>query len=322
MFHVKRIFAVLAVVLVLALSVVSAFAAPTSFPAPTLTGGALSQTDTTRLARAVAAQFAFISSTSFSPQTVEPLAILANDLGGDQWEYTVVLAPPSATVGVIPEDWGARGATIPIGSNYVYRAKYSFSPSGGIGTWHYVYNASGNLVLGENEWMVYLFKGVGSGLQSAYPSFPWGAYAAIPAVDNWLNAMAAFEGALSPEKVEEAREAGHLAGLREGRLEGEADGLEKANEYWRTESARLEAIAREEGDREGYLRAVRELGEGDNAAYVLDIPAIFSAIPASAKAIINSAFGFEIFGINVAGLLSVVLIVSVVGFIVAKLSSR
>lgn len=56
--------------------------------------------------------------------------------------------------------------------------------------------------------------------------------------------------------------------------------------------------------------------------YILDIPSIITAIPNGAKQIINNAFGFEIFGINIAGLLSVVLIVAIVAYAVKKMMSR
>ena len=56
--------------------------------------------------------------------------------------------------------------------------------------------------------------------------------------------------------------------------------------------------------------------------YQLDIPAIITAVPNAAKQIINNAFGFEIFGINVAGLLSVLLVVTIVAFVVKWLMSR
>lgn len=322
MFHVKHIFAVLAVVLILSLSVFSAFAAPTPFPSPTTTGGALSLNNTMRLAEAVSAQFAFISSTAFTEQSVAPLAILANEIASDdQWEYTIILAPTSASVGVIPEDWGVRGATIPIGSNYCYRVKYSFSPFGGMGTWVYV-NTTNGLVLGANEWIVYLYKGNGAGLHNTTPAFPWGNFSVIPAVDNWLNALEAFDGKITTDKVDEAYNDGIAEGYTKGYLEGEANGIHKSDVYWNSEIPHIQSVAQNEGERIGYERAVEELGKGDNASYTLDIPSIFSAIPSSAKAIINNTFGFEIFGINIAGLLSVILIISIVGFIVAKLTSR
>lgn len=60
----------------------------------------------------------------------------------------------------------------------------------------------------------------------------------------------------------------------------------------------------------------------ENVEYQLDIPSIITAIPNGAKQMINNAFGFEIFGINVAGLLSVVLIVTIVAFVVKWLMSK
>lgn len=57
----------------------------------------------------------------------------------------------------------------------------------------------------------------------------------------------------------------------------------------------------------------------NNFNYELDIPSIITAIPNGARQIINNVFGFELFGINVAGLLSVLLIVAIVGFVIKKL---
>lgn len=56
--------------------------------------------------------------------------------------------------------------------------------------------------------------------------------------------------------------------------------------------------------------------------YILDIPSIITAIPNGAKQIINNTFGFEIFGINVAGLLSVIIIVALVAWGAKKLTTR
>lgn len=65
-----------------------------------------------------------------------------------------------------------------------------------------------------------------------------------------------------------------------------------------------------------------DVPSGTSDTYTLDIPAIITAIPNGAKQIINNAFGFQIFGINVAGLLSVLLIVTIISFVVKWLMSR
>lgn len=57
-------------------------------------------------------------------------------------------------------------------------------------------------------------------------------------------------------------------------------------------------------------------------SYELNIGEIITAIPNGAKQIINNAFGFEIFGINVAGLLSVLLIVVIVSYAIKWLMNR
>lgn len=324
MFHVKRIFALVAVALVLSLAVVSAFAAPTSNPSSSSAeiGGALSREATIDLYHAIETQVAFLQSSTITASSSQlvPFLLTATDNGADMWTYRVYLAPPGASISSLGAEWQSPGADLTVtGSTYVYECVYNFASGGGMGQQVYKYFGSNALALRDNEWAVWAWRATFSGMSSL---FQYGYYNAIPAVRDWLNAVNAFDGYLTPEIVENEIEQAKAEGFREGEKVGIASGVASSDEYWRAEAARLEAIAREEGDREGYERAVRELGEGDNASYVLDIPAIFSAIPASAKSIINSAFGFEVFGINVAGLLSVILIISVVGFIVAKLSSR
>lgn len=322
MFHVKRIFAVLAVAVVLSLAAVSAFAAPTSNPSgSTEIGGALTREATIDLYHAINAQSAFLRSSTYTSTAVQPFLLTATDNGADMWTYRVYLAPSGASISALGSEWQSPGAALTItGTTYLYECIYSFGSGGGMGYQSYRFIGSNGLELRENEWAVWAWNAVPMNGMSAL--FQYGFYNYVPAVEDWLNAVNAFDGYLTPEIVENEIEQAKAEGFREGEKVGIASGVASADEYWRAEAARLESIAKAEGDREGYERALRELGAGDNASYILDIPAIFSAVPVSAKAIINSAFGFEIFGINVAGLLSVILIISVVGFIVTKLSSR
>lgn len=324
MFHVKRISALVTVALVLSLAVVSAFAAPTANPSTmTEIGGALSREATIDLYHAINAQAAFLASStaSGSLNQLVPFLLTATDNGADMWTYRVYMAPSGASITATGAEWQSPGADLTItGSTYVYECVYDFARSGGMGNQVYKYFGSNALALRDNEWAVWAWNAVPTNGMSSL--FQYGFYNDIPAVRDWLNALNAFDGNLTPEIVQDKVEQARAEGYREGEKVGIASGVASADEYWRTEASRLESIAFEKGDREGYERAVKELGAGDNASYNLDIPAIFSAIPASAKSIINSAFGFEVFGINVAGLLSVVLIISVVGFIVGKLSSR
>lgn len=57
-------------------------------------------------------------------------------------------------------------------------------------------------------------------------------------------------------------------------------------------------------------------------SYTLSIPELITSIPAAAQNLIITTFGFEIFGINVAGLLSVILIVVIVSFAIEWLMNR
>lgn len=315
MFHVKHFFAPVAVALVLTLAIVSAFAAPTANPVASPIGGALSAADTYRLARAVTAQWAFIDSSSISPQVLSPLFITAEDPVGDEmYTYRVYIAQNSVKVEAIPEDWGVQGAEFALSATYVYVCEYAFGNSGGMGQRIYKYLGGEPLTLAAREQIVYLYRGTGVGTNEL---FNYGYFSVIPAVDNWLNAMQAYEGNLTPEQVTEAEEYGYTTGYNEGYTQGQADGYLDSDNYWASRVDEIRNGAYAEGYAEGYDRAVANAGEGDS--YTLDIPAIFSAIPSSAKAIINNAFGFELFGINVAGLLSVLLIVSIVAFIVGKL---
>lgn len=72
-----------------------------------------------------------------------------------------------------------------------------------------------------------------------------------------------------------------------------------------------------------WQQAGQIIEEGDTiVSYDLNIPALITSIPAAAQSLINNSFGFEVFGINVAGLLSVLLVVIIVGFVIKWLIRR
>lgn len=315
----KRIAIFIITIVILLMTIITATAAPATNPTGSVTGGALSRADTIKLSKAIIAQMAFVKSSYNMVPDVEPLAIIAKEIANDdQWQYSIILAPNSAKIDSIPEDWGAKGTHQSIGVTYYYKATYSFNSAGGMGSWVYVSATNSELILNNNEWIVYLYKGMVTGTNDS-GSFPWGHYSLIYSVDNWLNAMSAYEGEITPEKVEEARQQGYQVGMLQGRIIGEEDGIKKSDTYWKAESKRLADIARAEGEQAGYQKAVEELETAQSISYIIDIPSVFTAVPTAAKSIINNAFGFELFGINIAGLLSVLLIVAIVAFIVHKL---
>jgi hypothetical protein len=326
--EVKKAFALCAIVLVIALSIVPCFAAPTSLPPGVELGGALSMSATISMANGVAAQMAFLNSSGYIyAGSYYAAFITARDLGGDQWMYRVYLLPNSAGLSHYGSEtgWLQPGASLIVtpSPNSYYYTDYNFSASGGMGSWTYGYAAEGvGLKLAANEQIVYCFKLANGQTYGVNRHFSFGSVENVPAARAWINALQAFDGDLSWERVEEDVENAYASGKLAGFNQGKAEAEEAADEYWSERLLEAEELAYQRGEDDGYDKAVDDLANGVIGAYDLDLGKIITAIPTAAKAIVNNAFGFELFGINVAGLLSVVLIISIVGFIVAKLSSR
>lgn len=324
----KKAFALCAIVLVIALSIVPCFAAPASNPAGVELGGALSMSATITMANGVAAQMDFLNSSGYIYAGGYYAAfITARDLGGDQWMYRVYMLPNSAGLShYAPETgWLQPGASLIItpSPNSYYYADYNFSASGGMGRWTYGYAAEGvGLQLADNEQIVFCFKLASGQTYGVNRYFTFGSVENVPAARAWINALQAFDGDLSWERIEEDVENAYASGKLAGFNQGKAEAEEAAAEYWSGRLLEAEELAYERGEVAGYDQAVADLADGVIGSYDLNLGMIITAIPTAAKAIVNNAFGFELFGINVAGLLSVVLIISIVGFIVAKLSSR
>lgn len=115
----------------------------------------------------------------------------------------------------------------------------------------------------------------------------------------------------------EGYESGYFNGLNSGLTQGREQGYETGYDDGFQDGY-------ETGYDDGYEVGV-ENGEGSTTIVEIteeiDVGSIISALPEGAKAIINGAFGFEIFGINVAGTLSALLVVAIVGFVVKWLLS-
>lgn len=322
----KKAIALCAIVLLIALSVIPCFAAPTSLPPGVELGGALSMSATITMANGVAAQMDFLNSSGYLyAGSYYAAFITARDLGGDQWMYRVYILPNSVGLSHTSAEtgWLQPGASLiitPTPSSY-YVTEYNFSATGGMGRWTYSY-ANGGITLGASEQIVYCFKLASGQTFGVNRLFPFGIVEDVPAARAWLNALQAFDGDLSWERIEEDVENAYASGKLAGFNQGKAEAEEAAAEYWSGRLLEAEELAYQRGEVDGYDQAVADLADGVIGSYDLDLGKIITAIPTAAKAIVNNAFGFELFGINVAGLLSVVLIISIVGFIVAKLSSR
>lgn len=77
-------------------------------------------------------------------------------------------------------------------------------------------------------------------------------------------------------------------------------------------------VGHSDGYREGFNFAMLNPPEGMK----LDIPAIINSIPSSVQSFIISAFGFELFGINIAGLLGCLIAIVIVYLVIKLLFGR
>lgn len=77
-------------------------------------------------------------------------------------------------------------------------------------------------------------------------------------------------------------------------------------------------VGHSDGYREGFNFAMLNPPEGMK----LDIPAIINSIPSSVQSFIISAFGFELFGVNIAGLLGCLIAVVIVYLVIKLLLGR
>lgn len=321
----KKLFCILSVCLILSVSVVAAFAAPAVNPSGTEIGGALTSSQVVTLSNAAKAECYFLSASSISSGNMgvkEPLMITARSVA-DQWTYYVYIGDVSASVSDIPEDWSSAGATLHIGVSYLYKCAYNFTASGGLGYQSYVYAANNTLTLPADEQIVYLFKGSGIGLNDTvnFPSIDTvGSNFVAPR--RWINALSAFDGSLSPE----LNKANYDLGYADGQATGYSDGYNAGYQYAESrlpekiEAAYADGFAA--GDSAGYSRAVQQLGEGDDASWYLDVPLIITSIPAAARQILTNAFGFEVFGINIAGLLITLITVCIILWAIHKVTKK
>lgn len=101
-----------------------------------------------------------------------------------------------------------------------------------------------------------------------------------------------------------------LANFNQGVQSGFTDGYEQGQEE-----------GFEIGYRDGHADGYTE-GFLAGSPQMVEIENIITAVPQGLKSILDNSLDFEIFDINVAGLLSVLLIVSIVGFVVKWLMTR
>lgn len=156
--------------------------------------------------------------------------------------------------------------------------------------------------------------GYSEGYQEGYEGGVYAGYA-----DGYETGLA--EGnANAEQRYQQGVIAGQQVGYSQGYTEGQAYGYETG---YREGQEYTYPIAYQEGYDDGYEEGVAS-GEGGDTIITekLDIGSIISAIPQGAKNIINGALGFEIFGINVAGTLTAILVVAIIAFVIKWLMTR
>lgn len=109
------------------------------------------------------------------------------------------------------------------------------------------------------------------------------------------------------EAQSEAYQQGYNSGYETGKAEGGTGKYQEGYEYGYL-------VGQDAGYKKGFA-AGQEAGGG---GVQLDIPAVISAVPIAVKNFVNTSFGFEVFGINVAGLLSVIMIVALLVYLVRR----
>lgn len=105
------------------------------------------------------------------------------------------------------------------------------------------------------------------------------------------------------EGYDEGLEAGNTSGYQSGYAAGSADGYDRGYE---------------KGDKAGYDRGYSEGTLKADQGAQIDIAAIVTAVPVGVKNFISNSFGFELFGINIAGLLFTLIAVALTVFVVKR----
>lgn len=223
------------------------------------------------------------------------------------FKFTKSASNEGPRVSNIPEDIGEAGATLTFSQGVeLYQAEYRagspYEPA--ISNYGQLAKLAiyASYTLNTNEQIICMYRGVSNGVNEYYNPIS-GSELEIN-VEYWEDAYNAILGlgGAGAEEIESAYDQGYAEGNQNGYSSGYTDGYD---------------IGREAGYNEGWNIGYED-GYRNGSPLTLDVPSIITAIPEGAKTIINNALDFEIFGINVAGTLLAVLVVTIVAFIVKK----
>lgn len=102
---------------------------------------------------------------------------------------------------------------------------------------------------------------------------------------------------------DEGLEAGNSSGYQRGYAAGSADGYDRGYE---------------KGDKAGYDRGYSEGTLKADRGAQIDIASVVTAVPVGVKNFISNSFGFELFGLNIAGLLFTLIALSLTVFVAKR----
>lgn len=129
----------------------------------------------------------------------------------------------------------------------------------------------------------------------------------------WLTAVNAQVGGNTQNAYNEGYQDGYAEGQEVGYTEGHQVGYQEGFDY-----------GYDKGYGVGFIDGGQGSGSGSGGVIIteeIDIGSIISSLPQAARNIIDGAFGFTIFGINVAGTLTAILAVVIVGVVIKWLMS-
>lgn len=309
-----KVFAIfLTLICVLTFVITSVGASPVAQPTPSTHLGYLNSTTIAAAGQSIRAQY-ILGCQLYNVQAVyrnmKPALLVAQStIINNQLSvsYYVLWIDLASNVNSVTSDVFSKNAVIqftaPTSTIWTF---YSFSKDGGISS------ASSTMLFSQTSYtmpddqlVVYDFR---SSLVTTN-SLALGNYTAdVPA---YVAALDAFNGSSSGSGPSDDYNLGYEDGERQGYL----DGYKDAEDYY---NPLLDIKYRQ-----GYIAGYNEGKDTEGSAiYDLDIPQIITSIPAAVQSFFGTAFDLNIFGINLAGLLTTLMVLAVVVFAIGLLVDR
>lgn len=271
-------------------------------------GGAFTINNAYMFAWATDAQ-ADLSNRMYSEMLLSPFAITA--VGeADQFKYYVYTCVDGYKT---PADLGDGESLATTVKKQIWR--YDYSNSNGMNRKTYMGNVA---TLQANEQVVMFRDSLGSWVHNA--GALTSGYLMSNTVDqptptifsSWYDALQGFQGVWNgetiSERVETARKNGYDKGVEAGKAEGYANAKAEFNNDLKEEVSK--AL------KKGWNDAMKQYKDTGSTAFWIDIPAVINAYVTGVGELIDSVLGFELFGINIAGVFGAIIATLVLAFVV------